>query len=363
MPVFDYITDRARDVFANLPDEAKIAFDRDHKRSLEALAKRRAAREHIRDMHERKRDLEVLIERHREDINTFGTNIGGPEAMARLETEKKDTLAAIRQAEEAMEPQRPPEPVTRRHAFLRDWIGNTHLPEWLAAQSPLARFESMPATVPRIKPDALPKALVESRQAQDAIIDKLRKVKSLPLDIETMVAEMRREVDRTASTGQPDLSGLARPRDKTHRGRIGWPVAHTHSFDLTKATSSQLGISFACWLFPDQVKARLEEELRAKYGKGGLSADARATKLAELEANLLEAQRVHARLCAMADDAGVPCERGLLHPLALLEIERTASAPKPGRKTPKPKDTVGQPTLGARLSAEQTRGWTAPQKT
>jgi hypothetical protein len=334
-----FISDNPRlaPILKNLPSAARAKVTRIDQLESERIAKSRARADHARALQEQATDLQNLIARLAEDKTAFRRQ--WTESHEADFNERKEELAQKRQEIAGLRgegaPKLPAE-VQRRISWLQHSLPDFgDVADFLEHQSPFARFESAPAVVKSADRDALPKLLDGSRTRQGALIDEIRSLENAALDVKTILDAAMRDIDRMASAGKPEFRGLTKwisyseHGSKREQGRMAWPMGSESNFKLTYATVGQLGTSFICWLLRDKVRAAFEEEIRALVGEGGPSITERTEKIAALQAKLLAEQRVFERLACQAEDAGLSVDRGIMHPLARLEIERVADAERP----------------------------------
>lgn len=137
------------------------------------------------------------------------------------------------------------------------------------------------------------------------------------------IAAARAAVDEMARQGAPNLRDVVRTA-----GDVEWPKDVFFTADLGRSLEAQYGVAFQCWLNPDAVKARLTAEINASFGsEAGISESDRRKRLAEIDARWLDLQRILEACWDRDEAAGKPVERRALHPLAMLVIEPTESAP------------------------------------
>lgn len=142
----------------------------------------------------------------------------------------------------------------------------------------------------------------------EALHTELRTVREAPLPQGEAMASLRRQVEKIAEDGRPDLTGLL-----AHGDRIRWPTATGEVLGATAdgmQTVSRGSIpdsnALIAWLFMDELTARLEAELADMIGPrdNGLSRDERRRREARLMADILAAERIEEAVIEAAERDG-----------------------------------------------------------
>jgi hypothetical protein len=188
-----------------------------------------------------------------------------------------------------------------------------NLEDWFASLPERATFIPCKAELPN---GATKKSLADVRKQQADVIEKLVTLERAPLDMETAIARMKRNVAAMAAKGAPNLRGVTSYRiqsgERKSQGDIRWPS------ESVKFHEYELGVAFCVWMFREEVEKRFEREIREAVAlENGLSVEARQKTEADLKAELLRLDRQEVRICRELGD-----EPGRVHPLAYLEIER-----------------------------------------
>ena len=94
---------------------------------------------------------------------------------------------------------------------------------------------------------------------------------------------------------------------------IAWPRADVTNPRLADDFAPTFGpvdiVGLLAWLDPERLMERLEQEVDARFPGDGLSDSERSEKLAELEAELLAAERREEAIIGMAREGGANVSR------------------------------------------------------
>lgn len=196
---------------------------------------------------------------------------------------------------------------------------------WLGSLPANTKLRPWPVAIALKKEQDEYAGLLETRSEISTLAEKREKTLRAPLTTAEAIEPMISDVDRRGERGAPKIGGLFRYAPTLTRrmvqGSIAWP--HTNVVNEEFAKQAQNGIDFLCWLFPEEIKERLEAEIRARKFDNMLSRDARFALIVEIDAIILEAERREVELCRrlmLAGDARVSFRPGL-NPLAVLAVE------------------------------------------
>jgi hypothetical protein len=226
-------------------------------------------------------------------------------------------------------------------------LGGPFYGEWINAQGALAMFQEKRAELPK---GDLAAALAKLEKRQAAIADRFVELKSAPVDVQTAVDAMKAQVADMAVDGRPKLDDLVLYRERGFARTLGVGKAEFAEqpifFKDDSAVIVEMGNSTLAWLFEEEIIAKLEKEIRARYaGVAGVSVEARYQEEAALRAEWLDNQRIIVRI---AEERGEPLPA--VHPLALFSIERAGQ--RPLTFVEHPKATPGQSaTIGLPIAA------------
>jgi hypothetical protein len=350
----------------HFPEPSQRKLDRIRREASEQTIRARIEFEALQELRNKRNDLRTEVARGEREKDQYGPRWDEPAeaALQRLKSDlgKIERQIEKREAAKSNKPERTREE-RRRSELLSDWAGALDVEDYFGRLSQLARFEHEAA-----KPKAATvAALKKVRDETDGVIDQILAARRSALDLPSIIAQMERDVDRHAKAGAPDIRSVGRlvrttERSEPRQGNVEFPVGHSYDFALTRATTAQLGTAMLCWLFPNETKAKLRAGIVAKYGDNGMSIEARAARIAELESKLMELQRLETAIMDALEDAGTQgWERRPIHPLARLELRRIANAPRPERKPPQfeaPPDDF--PTQGTAIPESYREGWNVP---
>jgi hypothetical protein len=304
----------------NAPASARVQFDR----LVEAAEKRRAETD---SLYIQRSDLRSQIEDARGRYLSFVREKEHYGERWREQDEKRlaeekarlDKLVAKHDAIKLREDDTTPTKAEIRRAnfiagFIPDFL------EYLAKTSPRQSFVERRAELPG---GDLQKAYSKATAQFDAIIDRLAKLENSKASADEAVAKMRADLAKMAEAGAPDVTPAMNYRARgftKHKalGDVKWPEEPLFNGDLSGSISGELGVSFACWLWHDEIADRLEAQIRERVA---LDPDAMPTAErdaleSKLRAELLDVQRVMVRI---AEELGDPVPH--VHPLAALQVE------------------------------------------
>ena len=325
--VFDTDAETQKRIKAMLPKAAQAKLKSEEKFAIIdtapqfALAKRR--KELVMSRSELKRRHEHLLN----DKASYGPALW---AESGLEPRLREILLEVADLDKEIAELDPPQPakLSRAELSLRARLSKFVGPSWgefLLKQNPTSRFKVCDVVLPKLaKGETVRDQLNNIRAQGDAIVRKIVEISAAPLDVDTQIAIMRDDVRSMAA--KPDLSKLLRyDAERKTAGSIVWPEQTIYQTSYTDTAIVQEGTSIVAWLFGAEMEAKLEAEIRAKAGDGGLSITQKIAKIAAAETELLALQRVEERLFVAARAAGADVKRRPTHALAFLEIEGDAA--------------------------------------
>ena len=193
--------------------------------------------------------------------------------------------------------------------------------DWLASQS--TKFVAAPVPFIKLsKGETLTDLMDRNREAQAAINTELATVQNAGRTITEAKSAMRAQVAGLAEKGRPDVANLF------HGGAVVWPTemfsagGHgAHQYTVTATVNDAL--AFAAWANRAAIIAQLDAEIeRAGDDTNALSAEAQATRVAELQASLLNLQRHEEAIAERLEGDGIPVRRICVDPVVLLGIEQ-----------------------------------------
>lgn len=328
-------SDAKLDGLARHMDPAAVARLHRERARLEKLRDgREAANDRLQRLHEQIGHVKFRIARLEAEKEQYGSK-WTDEAEERLQFERDELARLETVIAEARADMQAPDADSVYVAFLRDQCDDLFdIDDYFGALNQRARFEPVETAIPNGQ-QAQAKALAACRKNSGDVITAYRTTRRTHLPLDTILSQAFRDVDKLASAGEFNYDEVGRMRQTrfggdTRQGHLRPPIAHEDSFNSTRATSGQLGVSMLCAVLNDHVKAHVREKIVAKYGKApGMSAEDRAAKLAELVAEFMRLQHTEARLVEALEGAGAQVERRPMHPLAVLGLRRIGNAPRP----------------------------------
>jgi hypothetical protein len=275
-----------------------------------------AKRERIATLQSKRRDWLSSVQAAQRDIDR-GEGVH-PSEMKKCEANRKKVAGADKEI-----------------AALRSEQPTPNLPAETLAEflvESRGKFVAAPVEAKLQKGQTPPEALTASRANREALVRKRIETSKEPLPIEDVLARLRADVNRNSQA--PDFGPITKvkPQHREHalaanrrpdaQGHVAWPT-HEEIFEGGRRGELELGIRFACWLFPDAIIERGTAELKKLYGgKKGLSIADRARLLAEIEGEILMEERREEAFVRMCEDAGFSVyRRPLANPLAVLGIK------------------------------------------
>ena len=142
---------------------------------------------------------------------------------------------------------------------------------------------------------------------------------------------------------RPPISALkqkvvAYVQERAQRGKPNISLTNGLEIDFAAGTFAdgtiRRVVDVMCWLHPYQMRKRLEVEVEAASGDGGLvlTADERATRLAEIDAEMVKLERVEEAIVMRLQDAGqVVARRASASPQAILGVKVATEKVKKSR--------------------------------
>lgn len=175
-------------------------------------------------------------------------------------------------------------------------------------------------------------AVTRCRQAAQDLRRERAVTDAAPVPSAEAKAAARAFVAETAALARPDVSQLL-----TGRGAVTYPaLAELPVLPLMNADYGMVapgarvrdGLALACWLMLDTVIAALDREVDANADdKRAMTREARATRLAEIDAQILTAERDEVAFVEMAEGQGANLDhRPDVDPRALLRVTLAEAA-------------------------------------
>jgi hypothetical protein len=202
-------------------------------------------------------------------------------------------------------------------------FATSNLLDWLATQSPSTKFVAAPTPLVKLtKGESFSDTLKATRDGQAALRDEIATTQNAPLTIAAAKLLAREQVALLADRGRPDITNLF-----SSSGQIEWPqeqfTAGGHgAHQFTVVTTVKDAFAFTVWAHRDAIISQLDAEIeRAGDDPHALSADAQATRLAELRASLLQAARNEEAIIERLEAEGVQVRRTCNDPLVLLGLQ------------------------------------------
>lgn len=278
---------------AAIPKNVKAKLRRIGEEIEDLTATLRGLRSGVDQAQAKVRDLKYLLDRARNADRDAPPHVRGARNPARERAEEELAIEITKHArfvdrtnKAIAELSGRLEPLQRLREAAEDWLSNLEPGATLRAFDgdldlpPGADLAVIRRNIGRIKAD-------------------IRKVEQAPRSVEELAAVVDKEVERLRQAGSPNLSAVI----DGVTDAVRWPVTTTslHSFGMSRGGESINSVGQArsvdvpalvAWLFPEVMRDRLHAELSAQYSGGGLSAEERATRLAELHGKLLAQERV-----------------------------------------------------------------------
>jgi len=145
-------------------------------------------------------------------------------------------------------------------------------------------------------------------QRHQALAKELMQVVQAARHQDEVLVEMERLVDQAGASfpadfGRTFVRQLSGHRELRGPGDARERIVRPH---LPTLPDGYLGrFESLCALFPELVKARLREVIQGSGARFGLPAEARAAKVAELETQVAEVERLHSELVDGAAEVGI----------------------------------------------------------
>jgi cell division protein FtsB len=224
----------------------------------------------------------------------------------------------------------PVSPLSSRDKSKRAVIARLGSPinDWLMGLTSGQRFRGFaPAELKLRKGQSLTEALEENRAAQNDFAEQVVLAERAPLDLQTAIYGMKRDVARLAKLGEPDVADVLRYRVANQRGdkaqgHVKWPTERHPILSHMTYRDFQLGSSMLAWLCRDAIEAKLEAMIRARFDpNSAMTVEKRNLRVKECEGKILELQRIEEQLVLQLESQGTKMRIFGRSPLALLEIE------------------------------------------
>lgn len=148
----------------------------------------------------------------------------------------------------------------------------------------------------------------ELREKIDTLKARREEVADAPIPLSEALSKLDQALDGLAARFSPDI------------GLLGKNASH-QDFAIGHGTGDR-PTEMLVWLFRDQIRQRIAEEMTAHAPKGALAAKQRADRLAEIDRDLLAAEREEEALIVELEAGGFEIvRRPDADPRAVLEIE------------------------------------------
>jgi hypothetical protein len=340
----------ARQRIRKFPEQAQVIFE-----ALEEAALLKAADDEARyqvaaSLRKQIQDAEFDLAHDLRRKSEVGTNWG------KADTERTDGEAEriarmkerYRKATE--KPTDTRTPAEKRYDDLAEELNDNEVVEFIATANPRRDWREKIADLPG---GNLEKALEEITARLRKIAEEFDANRRAKLDLETALTKMRADVQAQVREGAPDVSAVLRYEHsgfsrRRAQGAVKWPTQPLFDRSMSSSMDIQKGVAFLTWLFPKEVEARLEAEIRAKLESepGAISIDARTAKEAALRAEWIALQRTQVRAHL---ELGRPLPNA--HPYAALQIEPGELRTLPERVTSWDLPDGSAPTIGVKHSS------------
>lgn len=211
---------------------------------------------------------------------------------------------------------------SRRHSELAATV--SAIGQWLHTVPPFATLEmAKPTTVNRRKDETLPAAIARTRDEINDAQQELRVVRTAPLPKADLKVKAAAYVQGLVERGRPKISA----------GNDGVFKVSFEDRNSYVASSCASMATLLAWLHPDEMTARLEQEIDAlPENKSALTAQDKEARVSELKANLDALERMEEALVEAAIAEGIDVmRRSNASPLAVLGVAFAVSKPKTER--------------------------------
>jgi hypothetical protein len=166
-------------------------------------------------------------------------------------------------------------------------------------------------------------------KALEMVRERIHAANSAPRPAKEIKAKVRAEVEALAARGAPGLYELLEGGNA-----IAWPMLQVLSRVETNqgpgiaTAETPDALALICWSFKSQLLSALDAEIERCADDGAaMTADQKATKIGELEAALLERERVEEAITAAVIECGSKvARRADLDPRALMGVDGPAPA-------------------------------------
>jgi hypothetical protein len=175
-------------------------------------------------------------------------------------------------------------------------------------------------------------AVEAARNRREALVSEKRGVRNQLLPIDDAIARLVADVDAHAEALDFGAIVKLRPQLRSQawssserpdaQGHLELPTRQV-AMDGGRLIELDQSHGLICWLMRDALIERGKEELAKLYaGRAGLSIEERAARIAELDAEILDAERAEEAFIRLAEAAGTNIRRRpLANPLAVLGIK------------------------------------------
>lgn len=139
-------------------------------------------------------------------------------------------------------------------------------------------------------------SLLDVRQQVDSLKQERKAVKNAGLPFEQALAQVERDVDQLARKGAPDFSPTLRLKTEISGRQLQGHTVFPTEYIQAGAQRVTDGAALICWLFKDNIIERAKVDLRKRMTSPGLTTEERRTRLREIDAEILELERVEEAL-------------------------------------------------------------------
>ena len=218
--------------------------------------------------------------------------------------------------------------------FTSSYFSWSDIIDWTNGEREGQKYRAVPITVSLKKGETIADAVELASVATLAVASEMDQVLSATFSLEEAYAAAERDIERHAKIGAPNIAKVLRRNaglsvaGKSHRykevpGSVEWPTEWLEG----SQSRAELGVAFTIWMFKSEMIERAKQEIRAAFAPANALDDkTRTARLAELDAQLLAAQRVEEAWRVQADKAGlIIARKSQSNVLAYLGIERVTN--------------------------------------
>jgi len=205
------------------------------------------------------------------------------------------------------------------------WPDAGDIMKWLSREQ--RRGAKLELFVPDVRLPKGKSALEALRDHRDSTVplrEVLKRTINAPLTVEEAEPRAIADIEKLAASGAPDFRPTMRLEEiginAASQGSVRWPQT------MVGEKFTGHGLAFCAWLHKDELIARAKKEIRAMSRNSALSVSDRKLRRADLERQILEAERIEEVLFEMATAAGdiVNRRRGM-NLLAVLQLREVGA--------------------------------------